>query len=155
MRTVPRLLLSLALVAATALLAACETAPPDGRVVHADVEGGIPVYHVTKERHGQTVHLTKGQTLAVVLPNKVGSARRWTSEGVDPAVLARSSGTQTIGPRTAGGMIGGAAGHEKVHFQAVGAGSTPLRMTLQKNPRQGGGRIVFEIQVVVGGPAAR
>ncbi len=112
---------------------------------------GIPVYHVTKERNGQTVQLAVGQTLAVVLPNKVGSSRRWTPDPTDAAVLVRSSGTRTIGPRTRGGMIGGAAGHEKMLFKAMGPGTTLLRMTLQKRPQDGGGLLVFQVTVVVGG----
>jgi hypothetical protein len=159
MRTVPRQLrstLSLGLVLGVlcALGSTGCSSPPEGTVIQADTVDGIPIYYVTKERHGQSVQIANGQTLAVVLPNKVGSSRRWTPEGLDPAVLARSSGTQTIGPRTKGGMIGGAAGLEKVHFKAVGPGTTTLRMTLQKRPQDGGGRVVFEVRVVVTGPAS-
>ena len=70
-------------------------------------------------------------------------------------MLVRSSGTETIGPRTQGGMVGGAAGHEKLRFLAVGPGTTPLTLALQKNPRDGGGRTVFRINVIVQGGAAR
>jgi len=154
MRTVPRLTASLVLLLCGALLPACST--DDGiTVTEATSIGGMPVYNVTKERHGQTVQLTTGQTLAVVLPNKVGSSRRWTPEPTDASVLVRTSGTQTIGPRTRGGLIGGAAGHEKVHFKAMGPGTTTLRLTLQKRPQEGGGRVVFEITVAVSGAPLR
>ena len=122
-------------------------------MVTAETAGGASVYHVTKERHGQTITLAQGQTLAVVLPNKVGSARRWTPEPMDANVLVRSSGTQTIGPRTKGGMIGGAPWPRDASSSGVGPGTTPLTMTLQKNPRDGGGRTVFRINVVVRGAA--
>jgi len=78
---------ALLLVSAAFSIAACVSSEEEHAADVVPTIDGIPVYHVTKERNGQTVQLAVGQTLAVILPNKVGSSRRWTPDPTDAAVL--------------------------------------------------------------------
>jgi hypothetical protein len=112
---------------------------------------GQDVYHVTKERHGDTIALRVGQPLAIILPAPAGSASQWTPVGLDASVLRQTSGASTVGGRHGGMIIGGSKAYQQVNFKAVGAGSTRLQMQRARTQREGGGVSSFVITVVVRG----
>lgn len=135
------------LAASLLLLAACgsdQAARPSGN----------DVYHVTQERNGDTIALSLGQPLAVVLPAPAGSASQWAPHAVDASVLQQTGAARTVGGRHGGMIIAGSKAYQQVDFRAVGSGSTVLRMARARTAREGGGTQTFAINVVVSGGAS-
>lgn len=110
---------------------------------------GPDTYHVTRERHGDTIALSVGQPLAVILPAPAGSSSQWAPRGLDASILQQTSGARTVGGRHGGMIIGGSKAYQQVDFRAVSSGSTRLRMARTRTQREGGGTVTFEIGVVV------
>jgi len=146
---VPRYVPVLLLFGASLLAPGCGS---DAAVV---APSGPDVYHVTQERNGDTIRVVPGQVVAVLLPNKVGSSSRWSPSIDDPSVLRQESGTQTIGPRTGGAIVGGARGYERMDFRALAPGTTRLTMSLARRVEDGGGVATFQVDVVVQGATRR
>lgn len=134
-------------VLASALLAALLTG---GACASSGDDAAAPdVYHITQERHGQTVQVRLGQTVALLLPTKAGSPSHWVPLVGDTSILAQQGSRGLISPRRGNIVIGGAAGYERMLFQARQAGSTRLRATRVRPAREGGGTAVFEVTVQV------
>lgn len=87
-----------------------------------------PELRVTEGFDGRSVQLLPGQALLLTLPSNPTTGYGWELAAPDPAVL-RPDGTPELLP---GGGGVGAAGTTLFRFQAVGAGSTSLRLVYRR-----------------------
>lgn len=139
--------------AAAAVLVFSALAVPPG-CASDEPPAALPVYHVTKERNGETIRVARGQVVAAVLPSVTGSPNRWKPSVGDPAVLRQRGGREVIAPRAGTAFVGGAKGHDRFEFDTLRTGVSTLRLTRQRADRDGGGSDVFEVTVEVVGAAA-